>query len=341
MPTMIVGPDLAKHVFQVHAVDPAGKVTIRKKLRRSEVLEFFKGLPPSLVGIEACGTAHHWGRELTALGHDVRLMPAGYVKPYVKRGKNDAVDAEAICEAVTRPTMRFVEIKSAEQQSGLMLHRTRELLVRQRTALINSLRGQLAEFELIAPKGVWSIPDLHALAQGATPAVLPDAVRSCVELIMGQIDDLQTRVQTIEKAIRVAHRASEVSMRLQTIPGIGVITASAITATIGDIKVFRSGRHLAAWIGLVPRQSGSGGKVHMGKISKKGDAYLRKLLVLGATAVIRYRRNKPQFAAWINALLQRRPARVVTIAVANKMARIAWGVMSRGETFRQEASAIA
>ena len=341
MPTMIVGLDLAKHVFQVHAVDPAGKVTIRKKLRRSEVLEFFKGLPPSLVGIEACGTAHHWGRELTALGHDVRLMPAGYVKPYVKRGKNDAVDAEAICEAVTRPTMRFVEIKSAEQQSGLMLHRTRELLVRQRTALINSLRGQLAEFGLIAPKGVWSIPDLHALAQGATPAVLPDAVRSCVELIMGQIDDLQTRVQTIEKAIRVAHRTSEVSMRLQTIPGIGVITASAITATIGDIKVFRSGRHLAAWIGLVPRQSGSGGKVHMGKISKKGDAYLRKLLVLGATAVIRYCRNKPQFAAWINALLQRRPARVVTIAVANKMARIAWAVMSRGETFRQEASAIA
>lgn len=341
MPSMIVGLDLAKHVFQVHAVDAAGKVTTRKKLRRSEVLEFFRELPPSLVGMEACGTAHHWGRELTALGHDVRLMPAGYVKPYVKRGKNDAVDAEAICEAVTRPTMRFVEIKSAEQQSGLMLHRTRELLVRQRTALINSLRGQLAEFGLIAPKGVWSIPDLHALARGAAPAILPDAVRSCVELIMGQIDDLQTRVQAIEKAIRVKHRASEVSLRLQTIPGIGVITASAITATIGDIKAFRSGRHLAAWIGLVPRQSGSGGKVHMGKISKKGDAYLRKLLVLGATAVIRYCRNKPQFAAWINALLQRRPARVVTIAVANKMARIAWAVMSRGETFRQEASAIA
>ena len=341
MPTMTIGLDLAKHVFQVHGVDATGKVAVRKKLRRSEVLEFFKGLPRSLAGIEACGTAHHWGRELTALGHDVRLMPAGYVKPYVKRGKNDAVGAEAICEAVARPTMRFVEIKRAEQQSGLMLHRTRELLVRQRTALINSLRGQLAEFGLVAPKGVWSIPELHALAQGATPAVLPDAVRSCVELIMGQIDDVQTRVQTIENAIRVAHRASEVSLRLQTIPGIGVITASAITATIGDIKVFKSGRHLATWIGLVPRQSGSGGKVHMGKISKKGDAYLRKLLVLGATAVIRYCRNKPELAGWINALLQRRPARVVTIAVANKMARIAWAVMSRGETFRQEASAIA
>ena len=341
MPTMTIGLDLAKHVFQVHGVDATGKVAVRKKLRRSEVLEFFKGLPRSLAGIEACGTAHHWGRELTALGHDVRLMPAGYVKPYVKRGKNDAVGAEAICEAVARPTMRFVEIKRAEQQSGLMLHRTRELLVRQRTALINSLRGQLAEFGLVAPKGVWSIPELHALAQGATPAVLPDAVRSCVELIMGQIDDVQTRVQTIENARRLAHRASEVSLRLQTIPGIGVITASAITATIGDIKVFKSGRHLATWIGLVPRQSGSGGKVHMGKISKKGDAYLRKLLVLGATAVIRYCRNKPELAGWINALLQRRPARVVTIAVANKMARIAWAVMSRGEAFRQEASAIA
>ena len=341
MPTMTIGLDLAKHVFQVHGVDATGKVTVRKKLRRSEVLEFFKGLPRSLVGIEACGTAHHWGRELTALGHDVRLMPAGYVKPYVKRGKNDAVDAEAICEAVARPTMRFVEIKSAEQQSGLMLHRTRELLVRQRTALINSLRGQLAEFGLVAPKGVWSIPELHALAQGAAPAVLPDAVRSCVELIIGQIDDLQTCVQTIEKAIRVAHRASEVSLRLQTIPGIGVITASAITATIGDIKVFKSGRHLAAWIGLVPRQSGSGGKVHMGKISKKGDAYLRKLLMLGATAVIRFCRNKPELAGWINALLQRRPARVVTVAVANKLARIVWAIMQRGGTFRERPFGIA
>lgn len=341
MPTMTIGLDLAKHVFQVHGIHATGKIAIRKKLRRSEVIEFFKELPPSLIGIEACGTAHHWGRELKALGHEVRLMPASYVKPYVKRGKNDAVDAEAICEAVGRPTMRFVEIKSAEQQSGLMLHRTRELLVRQRTALINSLRGQLAEFGLIAPKGIWSVPDLHALAQGATSVVLPDAIRRCVDLIMGQIDDLQSRIKMIEKAIQTSHRANEVSQRLQTIPGIGILTASAITATIADPKVFKSGRHLAAWIGLVPRQSGSGGKIHMGKISKKGDAYLRKLLVLGATAVIRYCRNKPELAGWINALLARRPARVVTIAVANKMARIAWAVMSRGEAFRQAASAIA
>lgn len=281
------------------------------------------------------------GRELTALGHDARLMPAGYVKPYMKRGKNDEVDAEAICEAVTRPTMRFVPIKSTEQQSILMLHRTRDLLVRQRTALINSLRGQLAEFGLVAPQGIWRIPELHALAQDASRTELPDAARGCVELIMGQIEDLQSRVKATEKAIMACHRASEVSLRLQTIPGIGSITATAISATIADARVFKSGRHFAAWIGLVPRQSGSGGKVHLGRISKKGEPYLRRLLVLGATAVVRYARNKPVLAAWINALLARRPARVVTVAVANKLARIAWAVMSRGDTFRQVSSAVA
>ena len=341
MPTITIGLDIAKHVFQLHGVDTAGQVVIRKKLRRSELLKFFESLTPCLVGMEACGTANHWGRKLTALGHTVRLMPTGYVKPYVKRGKNDAVDAEAICEAVTRPTMRFVPVKSAEQQSVLMLHRTRDLLVRQRTMLVNSLRGQLAEFGLIAPQGVWRIPELHALAQDASRIDLPDAVRGCVELIIGQINDLQSRVKVIEKAILVCHRASEVSLRLQTIPGIGVITATAIAATVADASVFKSGRHFAAWIGLVPRQNGTGGKVHLGPISKKGDPYIRKLLVLGATAVIRYAKNKPELAAWINALLARRPARVVTVAVANKLARIAWAIMSRGDTFRQAASAIA
>jgi transposase len=207
--------------------------------------------------------------------------------------------------------------------------------------LVNSLRGQLSEFGLIAPKGVWSIPELHALAQGASRAELPDAIRGCVELMMGQIDELQMRIQAIEMTIRDELRVSDVGQRLKTIPGIGVITASALSATIGDIKAFKSGRHLAAWIGLVPRQSGSGGKVYIGKISKKGDAYLRKLLVLGATAVIRYCRNKPELAGWINALFQRRPARVVTVAVANKLARIAWAIMSRGKSFRQAASVIA
>lgn len=341
MPALTIGLDLAKHVFQIHGADASGNAVIRKKLRRSEVIDFFQRLQPSLIGIEACGTAHHWGRVLTEMGHEVRLMPTSYVKPYVKRGKNDVADAEAICEAVTRPTMRFVEIKSIEQQSGLMMHRTRELLVKQRTMLINSLRGQLAEFGLIAPKGTWSIPDLHGLARDADEAVLPAAVRGCVELIMGQIDELQSRVDALEKAITAHHRASEVSLRLQSIPGIGVITASAITATIADAKAFKSGRHFAAWIGLVPRQNRSGGKVHLGRVSKRGDAYLRKLLVLGATAVIRYSKTKPGLADWINALLARRPARVVTVAVANKLARIAWAVMSRGERFNQSLSAVA
>ncbi|MHA6731523.1 IS110 family RNA-guided transposase [Devosia sp. A369] len=340
-PALIIGLDLAKHVFQVHGADATGKAVLRKKLRRSEVIEFFQRLPASLIGIEACGTAHHWGRMLTEMGHEVRLMPPSYVKPYAKRGKNDVADAEAICEAVTRPTMGFVEIKSIEQQAGLMLHRTRELLVKQRTMLINSLRGQLAEFGLIAPKGAWSIPELHALAREADETVLPAPVRGCVELIMGQIDELQSRVDALEKAITANHRASEVSQRLQSIPGIGVITASAITATIADASAFKSGRHFAAWIGLVPRQNGSGGKVHLGRITKKGDPYLRKLLVLGATAVIRYCRNKPGLADWINALLARRPARVVTIAVANKLARIAWAVMSRGTRFDQALSSVA
>ena len=249
--------DLAKHVFQMHGVDAAGKVIIRKKLRRSELKAFFEKLPPCLVGMEACGTAHYWGRELSSLGHHVRLMPAAYVKPYVKRGKNDEVDAEAICEAVTRPTMRFVPVKSAEQQSILMLHRTRDLFVRQRTMLVNSLRGQLAEFGLIAPQGIWRR------------------------------------------------------------------------------------RHFAAWIGLVPQQNGTGGKVHLGRISKKGEPYLRRLLVLGATAVVRYARDKPEFAGWVNALLARRPARVVTVAVANKLARIVWAIMRRGGSFRQRPLGIA
>ena len=337
----IIGLDLAKHVFQIHGVDATGQVVIRKKLRRSELIDFFKRLSPCLIGMEACGTAHYWGRELSSLAHDVRLMPAAYVKPYVKRGKNDEVDAEAICEAVTRPTMRFVSIKSAEQQSILMLHRTRDLFVRQRTMLVNSLRSQLSEFGLIVPQGIWRLNELHELAQRASRSVLPEAAWECSELIVAQIEDLQMRIKAIEKSILACHRASEISLRLQTIPGIGVITATAIAATIADPGVFKSGRHFAAWIGLVPRQFGYGGKVNLGRISKKGEPYLRKLLVLGATAVIRYARNKPELAAWINALLARRPARVVTVAVANKLARIAWAVMSRGEKFRQVSSAIA
>ena len=333
-----IGLDLAKHVFQVHGVDAAGKAVLRKKLRRSELIAFFTKLPSCVVGIEACGTAHYWGRELTALGHQVKLMPAAYVKPYVKRGKNDEVDAEAICEAVTRPTMRFVPIKSAEQQSILMLHRTRDLFVRQRTMLVNSLRGQLAEFGLVAPKGVWRVPELEALAQDGE---LPEPARACAELILMQIEDLQSKIKAIERTILARHRANELSLRLATIPGVGIITATALVATVANASAFRSGRHFAAWIGLVPRQNGSGGKMALGGISKKGEPYLRRLLVLGATAVVRYVRNKPDLAGWVNALLARRPARVVTVAVANKLARIVWAIMQRGGTFRERPFGIA
>lgn len=334
----IIGLDLAKHIFQVHGVDAAGKAVPRKKLRRSELIAFFAKLPSCVVGIEACGTAHYWDRELTALSHQVKLMPAAYVKPYVKRGKNDEVDAEAICEAVSRPTMRFVPIKTAEQQSILMLHRTRDLFVRRRTMLVNSLRGQLAEFGLIAPKGVWRVPELEALAQEGE---IPEPARACAELLLMQIEDLQSKIKAIEQTILARHRANELSLRLATIPGVGIITATALVATVANASAFKSGRHFAAWIGLVPRQNGSGGKMALGGISKKGEPYLRRLLVLGVTAVVRYVRNKPELAGWDNALLVRRPARVVTVAVANKLARIVWAIMQRGGTFRERPFGIA
>lgn len=336
-----IGLDLAKHVFQVHGVDDHAQVVMRKRLRRSELLVFFQALPPCLVGMEACGTAHYWARKLAGFGHTVRLMPATYVKPYVKRGKSDALDAEAICEAVTRPTMRFVPTKSAEQQSILMLHRTRDLLVRQRTMLVNSLRGHLAEFGIIAPQGAWRLPELQAAAMRTPSDQLPDLAWECVELIVAQLEDLQKRVVAVERSLLAWHRASEVSQRLETIPGIGLITATAIAATVTDPAAFGSGRQLAAWIGLVPRQSGTGGRVQLGHISKRGDRYLRRLLILGATAVVRYARGKPEKAAWINALLARRPARVVTVAVANKLARIVWAVLSRGESFQRPQPAAA
>lgn len=341
MQPTIIGLDLAKHVFHVHSINATGNVVIRKKLRRSELKGFFAKLPSCVVGMEACGSAHYWGRELSALGHQVRLMPASYVKAYVKRGKNDEIDAEAICEAVTRPTIRFVPVKTAEQQSILMLHRTRDLFVRQRTMLVNSLRGQLAEFGLIAPQGVWRIPELQALAQEAPNSVLPEPARACAELIMMQIEDLQTKIDAIERVIKTRHRANELSQRLATIPGVGVITATALVATVVDASAFKSGRHFAAWLGLVPQQNGTGGKMKLGRISKRGEPYLRRLLVLGATAVVRYARNKPEFAGWVNALLARRPARVVTVAVANKLARIVWAIMRRGGSFRQRRLGIA
>lgn len=340
MQVITIGLDLAKSVFQVHGVDAAGRVLIKKKLRRSEVLKFFSAQPACLVGMEACATAHHWAREITALGHEARLMPAAYVKAYVRRQKNDAADAEAICEAVTRPNMRFVPIKSADRQGVLVLHRTRELLVRQRTMLINAIRGHCAEFGLIAPQGARRSAELIEQVRQATTALVPELARSALLKLADQLGALAAQIHDLERQLMIWHRQDQASQRLATIPGVGVITATALSATIVDPSVFRSGRELAAFLGLVPRQNSSGGKDRLGRISKMGDGYLRKLLVVGATSVIRRARTGALAAApWIRSLLERRPARVVTVAMANKTARIAWAVLARGEVYRAPAMA--
>jgi transposase len=329
-----IGLDLAKSVFQIHGVDASGKVAVVKQLRRGQVTAFFAKLPRCLVGMEACSTAHHWARELTKLGHDVRLMPPAYVKPYVRRGKNDAADAAAICEAVTRPSMRFVPVKSIEQQAALMAHRSRDLLIRQRTQLINALRGHLAELGLVAAQGREGVATLIGLVTAREKQALPAAVRVALMPLIDQLQALQQQIGALEKAIHAQHRACEASQRLETIPGIGIIGATAIAATITDPGAFRSGRDLAAWIGLVPRQNSSGGKERLGGISKQGDRYLRKLFVVGASAVLKHARAHPDKHPWLIQLLARRPAKVAIVALANKMARIAWAVLTRGETYR-------
>ena len=335
-----IGIDLAKSVFQVHGVDAVGHVTIIKKLRRSEVMKFFEAIPSCLVGMEACATAHYWAREISALGHQVRLMPPSYVKAYLRRQKNDAADAEAICEAVTRPTMRFVPIKSAERQGVLVLHRTRELLVRQRTMLINAIRGHCAEFGIIAPQGARRAGELVEQVRQAQTAELPDLARSALLRLADQLQGLAAEIHGLERRLLAWHRQDQASQRLATIPGVGIITATALAAAVTDPGLFRSGREFSAFLGLVPRQNSSGGKDRLGRISKMGDGYLRKLLVVGATSVIRRARTSTSASSlWINALLERRPARVVTVAMANKTARIAWAVLKRGEVYHPPAMA--
>lgn len=335
MQVSTIGLDLAKRVFQVHGVDEAGAVVVRKRLRRGEVLRFFAALAPCLVGMEACSSAHYWARELKALGHEVRLMPPSYVKPYVKRGKNDASDAAAICEAVTRPSMRFVAVKTAEQQGVLMLHRSRDLLVRQRTMLANAVRAHLAEFGVVAARGHAQLRRLMAEIDGGGHDGVPEFARTALRGLFEQLRAAEARIDAIEREIVAWHRASAESRRLATIPGIGPITASALTATVPDPKQFRCGRDLAAWLGLVPRQRSTGGKERLGGISKQGDRYIRRLLVIGATSVLRSARARTTADGdWIRSLLLRRPARVVTVAQANKMARTAWALLARGETYR-------
>lgn len=330
-----IGIDIAKNVFQAHGVDAAGKAVLTRQLRRRQVLEFFSKVAPCLIGMEACATAHHWARELAKLGHDVKLIPPAYVKAYVKRQKNDAADAAAICEAVTRPSMRFVPIKTPAQQAALSAHRTRDLLIGQRTQLINALRAHLAELGLVADQGRDGLAKLVGIiSDESNVQALPAAMRQTLQVVVAQLNSLQQQIGELDRMIHAQHRASDVSQRLESIPGIGVIGATAITATITDPGAFNSGRDLAAWIGLVPRQNSSGGKDKLGGISKQGDRYLRRLLVVGATAVVRLARLHPKKYPWIARLLAKKPAKVVAIAVANKTARIAWAIMSKGGTYR-------
>jgi len=331
-----IGVDLAKNVFQVHGVDAEGAVVFRRQLRRSRVLPFFKAHPPCLVGMEACATAHHWARQLIALGHAVKLMPPHYVKPYVKRNKNDAADAAAICEAVTRPTMRFVSVKSTEQQSILMLHRTRELLVRQRTMLINAIRGHMAEFGVVAPVGVPHVKKLLGIIADTHDVRLPPIARTCLERLARQFLSLHEEIYGAEKQLHAWHCSNEVSQRLETIPGIGPITASALAASITDPEVFKNGRELAAWIGLVPRQNSTGGKQRLGRISKQGDQYLRWLLVAGAMSVILHaKRRGTSNVPWLGDIIARKPTKVAAVALANKTARIVWALLRHGGTYQK------
>jgi transposase len=330
-----IGLDIAKSVFQVHGVDSDGEVVICKRVRRSKVLEFFAALPRCLVGIEACPSGHYWSRELLILGHTVKLMPPSYVKAYLKRNKNDANDAAAICEAVTRPSMRFVPTKSEQQQSGLMLHRSRQLLVRQRTMLSNAIRGHLAELGIISAKGRNGMAELLGIIANEDSDCIPATARFSLEVLARQYANVTIEIGAIEKRIHAWHRSCEDSRRLEEIPGIGPIVATALVAEVGDWKAFSSGRTLAAWIGLVPKQRSTGGKQRLGGISKQGNRYLRWLLVTGAMAVIRYARQHGTKRFWLARLMERRPPKVAAVALANKIARMAWAIMVRDERFTE------
>ena len=331
-----IGLDIAKSIFQVHGVDADGQVVIRRQLKRRYVLAFFEKLPACLVGIEACASSHHWSRELKALGHTVRLMPPAYVKPYVKRQKNDATDAEAICEAVTRANMRFVATKTPEQQSGLTLHRTRHLFIRQQTAVINVIRAHLAEFGIVAPVGRKGVEALLDVVANPTDKRVPVIARACLAALGAQLRRLKEQILEFDRMIMTWHRSHEASRRLDAIPGVGPVLAPALVASIADPKAFRSGRNFSAWIGLVPKQHSSGGRDRLGSISKQGDRYLRSLFMAGALAVIRYARiHGSRHRPWLTALLARRPSKIAAIALANKIARMVWAMMARGERYKE------
>jgi len=331
-----IGLDIAKSVFQVHGVDAAGQVIIRRQLKRRYVLAFFAKLPPCLIGVEACASSHHWSRELQALGHTVRLMPPAYVKPYVKRQKNDATDAEAICEAVSRASMRFVPTKTTDQQSGLVLHRTRHLFIRPQTSVINAIRAHLAEFGIVAPVGRKGVEELLNVVADPMNQRVPEIARACLSALGAQLRRIKEQILEFDRLITAWHRSSETSRRLDDCPGVGPALATALVATVADPRAFRSGRNFLAWIGLVPKQHSSGGKDRLGSISKQGDRYLRGLFVAGALAVIRYAKiHGTKHRPWLTALLARRPTKVAAIALANKIARMAWAMMAKGERYRE------
>ena len=334
-----IGLDIAKSVFQVHGVDADGQVVLRRKLKRRYVVAFFEKLAPCLVGIEACASSHHWARQLQALGHNVRLMPPAYVKPYVKRQKNDATDAEAICEAVSRANMRFVPTKTPEQQSGLVLHRTRHLFIRQQTSVINAIRAHCAEFGITAPVGRRGVEELLRVVADPSDKRMPEVVRACLAALGNQLLNLKKQILDFDRMIMAWHRSNQTSKRLNCIPGVGPLLATALVASVADPKTFRSGRNFSAWIGLVPKQHSSGGREKLGSISKRGDRYLRSLFVAGAFAVIRYAKiHGTKHRPWLTALLTRRPTKVAAIALANKLARMAWAMMATGARYNYPAS---
>lgn len=334
----VVGIDLAKHVFQLHAVDGAGRIVIRRSVRRHELSGMVASLPACLVAMEACAGAHHWARQFQAMGHQVRLIPPSRVKPYVGRQKNDAADAAAICEAAQRPAMRFAAVKTEQQQALLLDHRTRDLLIRQRTMMVNALRGHLAEFGIVAAKGIGRLDELVAIVRDASDRRLPDAVRDVLQDLTQEIDGLNDRIRRIDRRLVKHCREDETARRLASIPGVGPITACALQAMVTAPKSFRSSRHFAAWIGLTPRANSSGGKERLGPISKQGNTMLRSFLVLGAIARLRNVRSSPERDGWMSALLARRPYKVAAVAVANKLARIAWALMVRGGIYRETAT---
>ncbi|ATQ57853.1 IS110 family RNA-guided transposase [Paracoccus yeei] len=326
-----VGLDLAKNLFQVHAVDENGAVLVRRQVRRAQVLLFFSRLHPCLIGIEACAGARHWARELAKLGHDVRLIPPSHVKPFVKRGKTDAADAEAICEAVIRPNMRFVPLKTEKQQAVLMQHRARDFLVRQLTQLANAIRAHLGEFGIVVPKGVHNMGRLIAEAETAG---LPPEARMPLDLLAGQFRDTKQRIDVMTAQIKADAEVDETARRLQTMPGIGPITASVLAATLPNVSSFRSARDLPAWLGLTPKPHSSGGKERLGSISKMGNRYIRRLLYPGAMGVISARRLSEPSTDWLGRLVATKPLKVAAIALANRMARAIWAMLKTGEAWR-------